>query len=82
MFLEKERFILKIDESWSNDYSFTIRGWFISKNSALEKMEISADSNRVPITAWYPRPDVTAKYPQFQTQKPWFCSSSPSHGQH
>jgi len=82
MFLEKERFILKIDESWSNDYSFTIRGWFISKNSALEKMEISADSNRVPITAWYPRPDVTAKYPQFQTQNCGFVVHLPRMAKH
>jgi len=82
MFVEDEKIILAVDESWSNDYSITIRGWLISKKSGLDKVEISVDRNRVPITAWYPRPDVTAIYPQYQTQNCGFVVHLPRLSQH
>lgn len=82
MLVEDEKIILAVDESWSNDYSITIRGWLISKKGALDKVEISVDRNQVPITAWYPRPDVAAIYPQYQTQNCGFVVHLPRLAQH
>ena len=82
MIAEDDKIIVAIDESWSNDYSITIRGWLISKKAGLDKVEIFVDRNRVPITAWYPRPDVTAIYPQYQTQNCGFVVHLPRLSQH
>ena len=82
MFVEDENILLNIDESWSNDYSITVRGWFISKKGTSEKIDISVDSNRVPITAWYPRPDVAAIYPQYQTENCGFVVHLPRIAKH
>jgi hypothetical protein len=38
MIVEDDKIILVVDESWSNDYSLTIRGWLISKKGALDKV--------------------------------------------
>ena len=82
VFIEDENILLKIDESWSNDYSITMRGWFISKKGGLEKVEVSVEKNRVPITAWSPRPDVTAIYPQYQTENCGFVVHLPRIAKH
>jgi hypothetical protein len=77
MIAEDDKIIISVDESWSNDYSITIRGWLISKKGALEKVEISVDGNKVPIKTWHPRPDVVAVYPQYQTQNCGFVVHLP-----
>ncbi|MFM6398609.1 hypothetical protein, partial [Planktothrix sp.] len=46
------------------------------------KVEIFVGGNSVPITAWYPRPDVTAIYPQYQTQNCGFVVHLPRIAKH
>jgi len=82
MIAEDDKIIVAIDESWSNDYSITIRGWLISKKAGLDKVEIFVGGNGVPITAWYPRPDVTAVYSQYQTQNCGFIVHLPRIAKH
>lgn len=77
MLFEDENVIIEVDESWSNDYSVTIRGWVISKKVALDTAEIGVDGNIVPITRWYNRQDITAKYPQYQTENCGFVVHLP-----
>lgn len=62
---EDENLIIGIDNSWSNDYGIGIQGWIISKNSFFTEAEIKVNGTTVPITYWYPRPDLTEAYPQY-----------------
>jgi hypothetical protein len=82
MLLEDENLILAIDESWSNDYSVGLKGWIISKKGGLETVEINIGGNRVLITSWYPRPDVTAKYPQYYSENCGFIVHFPRIAKH
>ncbi|CAD0227353.1 methyltransferase domain-containing protein [Planktothrix agardhii] len=82
MIVEDDKIILVVDESWSNDYSLTIRGWLISKKGALDKVEICVGGNSVAITSWHPRPDVCAVYPQYQTQNCGFVVHLPRIAKH
>ncbi len=62
---EDDNLIIKIDNSWSNDYGLGIQGWIISKQGSLDEVEIEVNGTTVPITFWYPRPDVIAAHSQF-----------------
>lgn len=64
-FEEYDNLIIGIDNSWSNDYGIGIQGWIISKQGDLDEVEIEVNGATVPITSWYPRPEVRAAYPQF-----------------
>lgn len=82
MLIEDKNLILAIDESWSNDYSIGIKGWIISKKGALETVEINIGENRVLISSWHPRPDVTAQYPQYYSHNCGFFVHLPRISQH
>lgn len=82
MLIEDEEIILAVDESWSNDYSVTIKGWLISKNEKLDKVEIGINNNVVPIVSWHSRPDITNLYPQFETKDCGFVVFLPRLIQH
>lgn len=82
MLMEDENLILAIDESWSDDYSIGLKGWILSKKGALETVEINIAGNRVVITSWHPRPDVTAQYPQYYSVNCGFVVHFPRIAQH
>jgi hypothetical protein len=64
---QDDNLILVIDEhSWSDDCGLRIQGWMLSKQEGmLEEVTVCVGSTCVPITKWYPRPDVAAAFPQY-----------------
>jgi len=63
---ENDSLVMHIDESWSSDYCVGLAGWTFSKRGLLDSVVVSIGNTSVPITTWYPRPDVGAAYPQYQ----------------
>lgn len=66
---QDENLIWCIDESWSDDWAIGIRGWILGKQGILEQVEICANDTCVPITCWYPRPDVANVFPQYYSDR-------------
>lgn len=63
---EDENLIMAIDHSWSDDCGLGIQGWIVGKKEGiLDEVVVSAGDTFVPISSWYPRPDVSAAYPQY-----------------
>lgn len=55
---------LGIDLIWSDGHGLGVRGWALSRRGALEEISLGVDGVTVPITKWYPRPDLLAVFPQ------------------
>lgn len=65
---QDENLILAIDHSWSDDGGLGIQGWIVGKKEGvLDEVVVGAGDTFVPISAWYPRPDVAAAYPQYNS---------------
>lgn len=63
---QNENLILCIDDSWSNNGGLGIQGWIISRNkTVLDEVVVCVEDTCVPITSWYPRPDVKAAFPEY-----------------
>jgi hypothetical protein len=58
---QDENLILAIDHSWSDDCGLGIQGWIVGKKEGvLDEVVVGVGDTFVPISAWYPRPDVAA----------------------
>lgn len=57
--------LIGIDYLWSDSQGVGVRGWLLSRYSALEEVSLCVEGSPVPITRWYPRPDLLAIYPQY-----------------
>jgi hypothetical protein len=55
---------LGIDYIWSDNHGIGVRGWAISRRGDMGEVSLCVDGVTVPITQWYPRPDLLAVYPQ------------------
>jgi hypothetical protein len=82
MLVEDEELIMAVDESWSNDYSVTVKGWLISKKEKPDQVEIGTNNHSVPIVSWHSRPDVAIRYPQYNTEDCGFVVYLPRLIQH
>ncbi|MEG4483643.1 methyltransferase domain-containing protein [Microcoleus sp. D2_18a_B4] len=65
---QDENLILAIDHSWSDDCGLGIQGWIVGKKEGvLDEVVVGVGDTFVPISAWYPRADVAAAYPQYNS---------------
>ncbi len=64
---QDDNLILAIDDhSWSDNCGLRIQGWIVSKQEGmLDEVSVCVGNTCVPITTWYPRPDVAAAFPQY-----------------
>jgi hypothetical protein len=59
---EFDDIIFGVDNTWSNDYCFGIRGFLFSKKEQLTKAVLDVGGNKVEITNWHARADIEKKY--------------------
>jgi hypothetical protein len=80
--LADETLIAAIEHSWSDDYGVGLQGWVFSTGGSIGEAEICVGDICVPITEWYPRPDVRTVYPQCPTLDCGFSVYLPRIAQH
>ena len=61
-----DRLVYDIENCWSNDTAIGLQGWIFSKQERLDKVELQVGETQVAIESWSPRPDIAAKFPEYQ----------------
>ncbi len=70
-------------EIWQTTQGLALRGWILTENGPPDSLEIWLGDECIPIDSWHARPDIIAKYPEFNSgEKCGFWANLPNSAQH
>src|SRR6187401_1028293 len=58
---------LSLPEIGSDEHGIALRGWMLTSNGPATSLELVLDGQPIPVVSWHSRPDLIARFPQYQS---------------